>query len=163
MPTKMTEAQLVKMETKDPNKYYRKVLEQYMEETDTPLRRERQMDQDDLLRICVRPELTDSIRIHIVCRAWFLIQKLMMEKGMVNLHVFDRSCECPNFAIRDQYIELLRWQYNSDMDAIYEGLKMYPKAMQWFKRVALKYENCPFEILAEAYPTLKAAKEVNSP
>jgi hypothetical protein len=147
---------LRKLEEKDPNLYYAQHLKDYMEQSDDPLHRENQMRQDDLLRVCVRPELSDENRTHILRRAWFQIQSKMIHAGVVTPQAFNDSCTCHVFAIRDRYLDFLREKHHDDFQAILEELRPFPNALIWFKGVATNYRGCPLEILKESYACLGA-------
>lgn len=152
---KYTEKELLVLENKDVNKYYVKFLKQYMEETDNPLYRERQLYQNDLIRVCVNPKLNHKNRIHILRRAWFKIQQKMIDSDVVDLEVFDKSLDSDVFAIKDNYIWYLMRKYSDDTDKIYEDIKRFPTAKIWFEEIALKLNSCPVEILKMHYSNLK--------
>ncbi|GAG40546.1 unnamed protein product, partial [marine sediment metagenome] len=130
--------------------YYNKHLKEYVESTNDPIHRERQMEQDDLLRICVSPELSDKCRIHILGRAWHLIQQRMIEANVVSTKVFSKSMHSPVFAIRDRYFDYMLETFG-DIEKAYKEAKKYSSVLSWFEELALQYKDCPSEIVKEHY------------
>lgn len=142
-----------KIEDRSVNLYYKKYLKKYMEDT-SGAKRDHQIYQEDLLRICVNHELDADNRIHIMLHAWYEIQRMMIRAGMVSVYVFEGSLPSDMFAIRDEYFSYLMKCYDNDLVKIYNDVKPFPRTKQWFENLVLDMPGCPLEILKMKYTNI---------
>ena len=134
-----------------PTEYYNKHLKELIEETDDSLYRSDQMRYEDLIEVAIHPDLSDECRVHLLRRAWFQIQRKMINEGLVSLDVFSKSMDSHVFAIKDDYYYYLVLKYKGELDTIYEDIKKYPNLIPWFKKLAMTDRECPKEIVQEFY------------